>query len=128
MSDVAYSTNDEEFVHREREDALQALANDGRLVEGEIYWEIDVEEVGLAEYISSARVLEFAAEQIYDDVGEAAEDAFIAPQTAHDELDTFIAAWCEKYFGGEVYWRCKGRSRELKVTAEDIAGFAGDQA
>jgi hypothetical protein len=120
----AYSVNDEEFNFDEPGGALQALADDGLLTEGGIYYEIDVEDIDLSHYLHSHRILEFAAESIGDEVGEAAEDAFQASQAAHDELNAFTKAWCEKHFAGERYWRCKGRSREVYVTADDIASMA----
>ncbi len=123
--DKAYSINDEEFTYSTPADALQALADEGRLVEGAIYWEIDVEDARLSDYLEASRILEFAAESIYDDVGEAAEDAFTATQEAQDELNALIAAWCDKHFTGERYWRCRGCSREIKATAADVAEYAG---
>lgn len=123
---VAYSVDGELFRYETPDEALQALYDDGRLVEGDIYYECDTQEVSLADYLASDCILEFAAESIYDDVGEAAEDAFNATQEGHDELNALIAAWCAKHLAGERYWRCTGREREIMVTAEDVARIGGD--
>ena len=122
---VAYSVDGELFRYEEPDEALQALYDDGRLVEGEVYYECDTQEVSLADYLASERILEFASDSIYDDVGEGAEDAFYATPEGHDELNALIAAWCAKHFAGKRYWRCIGREREIRVTAEDVARIGG---
>lgn len=120
--DKAYSTNDAEFNYDSAADALQALADDGELVEGRNYYEIDTAPVSLAEYLEADRILENAGEWIYDDVGEAAEDAFHASKEAEAEWNAFTAAWAEKHLTGR-YWKCVGASRVLTVTAEDVAEY-----
>jgi hypothetical protein len=119
----AYSTNNEDFNYSEVDAVFQALSSEGRLFEGAVYYEADVVAVRLADYLESRRILEFAAESIYDELGEVAESAFQPTQEGHDELNALTAAWCEKHFAGERYWRCRGRSRELKVTAGDVAEY-----
>jgi hypothetical protein len=121
--DKCYSTNNEDFNLTEAGDALDALANKGRLVTGEIYYECDCEPVVIASYLTADRILEQAGEQIYDDIGEAADDAFSASPEAKAELDAFVTAWTEKHIRGH-YWRCVGPSREIKVTAADLAALA----
>lgn len=120
--DKAYSTNDEDFNHDSQSDALQALADDDELVEGRIYYEIDTTSVNLSDYLAADRILKFAAEQVCDDVGEAAEDAFCAAKEAIDEWNVFTKVWAEKHLAARL-WKCVGSSRELKVTAEDVAEY-----
>lgn len=120
--DKAYSTNDEEFNYHDASDALQALADDGELVEGRIYYEIDTQPVSLADYLTADRVLEFASDQVHDDVGEAAEGAFYAGKEAEAEWNAFVTAWAEKHLATGL-WKCIGSSRELKVTAADVVEY-----
>ncbi len=121
--DKAYSTNDEDFNYQDASDALQALADDGELVEGRIYYEIDTAPVNLAEYLEAERILENAAEWIYDEVGEAAEDAYNVSKEAEAEWNALTAAWAAKHLTGRL-WKCVGTSRTLAVTAEDVASHA----
>lgn len=121
--DKAYSTNDEEYNYETPDDALDALHSEGCLYEGKIYYEIDTQPVNLADYLKADRLLEIAAESIYDDVGEAAEDAFYASAEAVAEWNAFSDAWAAKHLSTRV-WKCVGKSSQLKVTAEDVARYA----
>ena len=122
--DKAYSTNDEEYNFCEAGDALDALDSEGRLVEGAIYYEVDTERVNLAEFMKADHILERAEELLYDEIGEAAEDAFLVRDEATDELNALLKAWVAKQLAGTNVWRCVGKSRELRVTAEDVAEHA----
>jgi len=119
----AYSTNGEEYSHTDAGEALQAMADDDALHEGATYYEIDTEAVQLADYLRADRMLEDAEERLYDDIGEAAEDAFAANREAMDELSSLLSVWAEKHLTGH-YWKCVGKPRELKVTAADVAEYA----
>lgn len=119
----AYSTNDEEYKHRDTDGVFDELDSEGRLVEGAIYYEIDVEPVVLSAYLRASRILETAEEMLGDEIGEAAEDAFCVPQEAVQELDDLLNAWVSKHIKG-AYWQGVGKARELKVTAADVASFA----
>jgi hypothetical protein len=119
----AYSTNDEDYRYGDAGEALQAMADDDALHEGATYYEIDTEAVQLADYLRADRILEAAEESLYDDIGEAAEDAFAANAEAMAELSSMLSAWAEKHLSGH-YWKCVGKARELKVTAADVAEYA----
>lgn len=121
--DKCYSTNAEDFNLTEAADALDALASEGRLTVDEIYYECDCEPVVIASYLTADRILEQAAEQIHDDIGEAGEDVFEVSQKAKAEMDAFVTAWTEKHIQGH-YWRCVGQARHIKVTAADVAAHA----
>lgn len=118
-----YSTCNEMFNHSEPDDALRELADDGLLVEGAIYYEGDFELVPFTRYLKADRILEYAGEQIYDEVGESAEDAFTVTKEAEQELDALLSAWADKHLKGQ-YWTGVGMSREIKVTASDVAEHA----
>ena len=119
----AYSTNDEDYRYGDAGEALQAMADDDALHEGATYYEIDTEAVQLADYLRADRILEAAEESLYDDIGEAAEDAFAANAEAMAELSSMLSAWAEKHLSGH-YWKRVGKARELKVTAADVAEYA----
>lgn len=121
--DKAYSINDEEYNYETPGDALDALHDEGRLVEGAIYYEIDTQPVDLADYLEADRILDNAGEWIYDDVGEAGKDAFAVGPEAVAEWDAFTAAWAAKHLPTRC-WKCVGKSTELKVTDEDVARYA----
>ena len=118
----AYSTNDEDYCYGDAGEALQAMADDDALHEGATYYEIDTEAVQLADCLRADRILESAEESLYDDIGEVAEDAFAANKEAMDELSSLLSAWAEKHLSTRL-WKCVGSSRELKVTAADVAEY-----
>jgi hypothetical protein len=119
----AYSLNDEEFRFDDVSDALQALADDGELVEGRHYYEIDCEPRTPADYLSADHILDTCGDQMYDELGECCEDAFTVPPHAVEELNALLATWAAKHLSGR-YWLCVGESRELTVTAEDVAEYS----
>jgi len=119
--DTAYSTDDEDFRYQEPDEAIDALEGDGRLMEGAVYYEIDTEAVDLAAFMDAEMILENAEDQLYGEVGEAAEDAYAASKEAVAELNALLKAWVAKHLAGTNVWRCVGKSREVYVTAEDVA-------
>lgn len=119
----AYSIDGENFTFDSPDEAMQAMYDDERLIEGAVYYEIDIEDVVLADYLKADRILESANESLHDDIGEAAEYSFNPSREGHDELNALLAVWCEKHLSGERYWRCRGKDRELVVTAEDVANI-----
>lgn len=118
-----YSTNGEDFNYTDVGEVLDAMDNDGNLVEGAVYYEHDSEVVRFTHYLNAARLLEYAEEQLCDEVGEAGEDAFLVGVDATEQLDSLLSAWVAKHLKGQ-YWRCVGKRREIKVTASDVAEHA----
>ena len=118
-----YSTNDEEYSHTEPDEALQELADQDRLVEGAVYYECDSAPVELASYLHIDSLLDDAEARAYDELGECAEDAFSISKEAAEELDAAIKEWAKKHLSDRRFWKCVGKSREIRVTAEDIAAF-----
>lgn len=119
----AYSTNDEEFNYASAGEALQALADDGELVEGRSYYEIETEPVDMATRLRSRHVLEAAEEWLYEEIGDAAMDTYSVTKEAADEWDAFVEAWAAKHISARC-WRCVGHSKRLEVTADDVAEHA----
>lgn len=123
--EVAYSTNGEEFIYMTASEALEALASAELLTEGYTYYEHDVEIAPFSRYLCAENVLEAAGDKMYEEIGEAAEDAFYATDEAVKELNALLDQWADKHLNG-VYWRCVGEERELHVTAADVAEY-GEQ-
>lgn len=121
--DKCYSTDGENFNFTEASEALQDLNGEGELFEGRTYYESDCEQVSLTRYLSAHQVLEWAEERMADEFGELSEDAFSVDGEATSELDALLAAWAEKHLRGR-YWRGVGETREIKVTAGDVAEYA----
>lgn len=120
----AYSINDEEFNFDDPWDAMDELNRAGNLVEGAVYYEIDTKRVDPLEFLRAERILEEAEERLYDAIGEAAEDFYSVTTGAAAELDALLGEWAKKHLSDRHAWRCVGKSRELKVTAEDVASHA----
>lgn len=119
----AYSVNQEEWNYTDASEVLEALRDDGRLVEGQVYWESDTETVQPERFLSVERLLEDAEERMYDELGEVAEDAFSVSVAAKLELDELLKAWTRKHVT-DRYWIGTGKVREVRVTAADVAEYA----
>lgn len=121
--DKAYSINQKEWGYTEAGEALEALRDDDRLVEGQVYWESDTEAVQPEKYLSVESLLEDAEDRMYDELGEVAEDAFSASVAAKLELHELLKEWTRKHIAGP-YWIRTGKVREVRVTAADVAEYA----
>ncbi len=121
--DKAYSINQEEWGYTKAGEALEALRDDDRLVEGQVYWESDTEAVQPEKYLSVESLLEDAEDRMYDELGEVAEDAFSVSVAAKLELHELLKEWTRKHIAGR-YWICTGKVREVRVTAADVAEYA----
>lgn len=124
MTDKAYSINDEDFLFADAWDALDALAQEGLLCEGQVYYEVDTAPIDPCEFLRAERILEEAEERLGDEIGDAADHAYSVDSEAVAELDAALRAWTEKHLSDVRLWRCIGESRELKVTADDVAEHA----
>ena len=122
-TEVAYSTNDEDFNYTSLDELLSYLEADGELYTGKVYYEIDTAPVDLSSYLSASRLLDQAEDQLYGDIGEAAEDAFYASKEAIFELQTYLEAWTDKHLSKARYWQCVGKSRKRVITEKDIANY-----
>lgn len=121
--DRKFSTDGEMFDYDDAAEAMQALDDSGELEIGRAYYSTEFEPVDLAHYLDADAALETAQERLYDEIGEAAEDAYDASKEAIDELSNLMKAWAAKHFKDRGYWRAVGKTTEHHVTAEDIAKF-----
>jgi hypothetical protein len=118
--EVAYSTNDEEFIYDDVGDVLDALDCDGWLEVGQVYYEIDVVPCNPREFLQAGLILENADQMAYDELGETSEDLFAVGTEAEAELQALLDAWADKHLAGTRLWKCVGKSRGCVVTEEDL--------
>jgi hypothetical protein len=119
----AYSIDGETFDLENEFYALQALDEAGRLTEGAVYYEIYTKPVDPCEYMNADMLLDQAQDSLCNDIGEAGLEFFYADSNAFAELDALLATWAAKHLSDRTAWKCVGKARKIKVTAEDIAEF-----
>lgn len=121
MSGKCYSLNDEDFNHDELGDLIAGM-DDPKV--GDVYWEADCRTVTSADAVGNVdHILEEMDQCMYEELGEVFGNDFSeAPQEAKDELNTLLKAWVEKHINLGRYWKIEGKSRECKLTAEDLEG------
>jgi hypothetical protein len=115
-----YSTNNEDFRHTDFGDLLAALEDDGALEVGTVYYEADFRRIAVTELVSAPLVLEQMEERLYDLVGECAEDGITPKEGAEQALKALLADWAEKHTNLSTFYRVVGKSRELRITADDL--------
>ncbi|MCR6700894.1 MAG: hypothetical protein NVV68_06980 [Dokdonella sp.] len=120
-----YSTNDEDFIYHDVGDVLDALAADGELEAGRIYFEGDFTRIAHSYVLNAAEILERADEILFEEVGETADEQFTsATQASKDELQALLVAWAEKWIGPVNGFMVVGKTRERRVTEEDVKEYA----
>jgi len=66
-------------------------------------------------------IIESLDEQAYEEIGEVFDNEFSnVTQEAKAELFALLATWADKHVSLERYWKITGKSREMKLTAEDL--------
>lgn len=118
--DICYSVNDEDFNLTSVGDVLDTLDDEGRLEEGAVYWEADCRRMQAGDVISVDQVIENMGERLYDEVGEIFDDYPDVTPEAKEELKDYLHAWVEKHADPARYWLVVGKSREKRVTADDL--------
>lgn len=115
-----YSTNDEDFKFTDFSDLIEELESNGDLAVGVTYYEADFRRITAKDIVSINRVVEDMDERLYDLVGEAAEDGIDVSNEAVEELEAFLVQWGDKHAATSRYYTIVGKSREMKIAAEDI--------
>lgn len=115
-----YATDDSDFNFTEFGDLLDAIASEGPLEVGTIYYEADFRPVTVSDVVDVNRVIEDIDERLYDIAGESAEDGLNVSDEAVQELKSFLAQWATKHSDLKRYYKIVGKSREMKITEEDI--------
>ena len=92
--------------------------------EGDVYYEADAVRCTSAEGINAHTVdllLESMDEQMYDEVGECYNnECSDVSDEAKQELRALIEAWAQKHINLSRFWKIKGKSRECRLTKEDL--------
>ena len=122
--DICYSVNEEEFNLTSVGDVFDTLEDEGRMEEGAVYYEADCRRMQASDVVSVEQVLDDMGERLYEEVGEIADDYPAVTPEAKDELKAFLHAWVENHADPSQYWIVVGKTREKRVTADDLTGNA----
>lgn len=121
MSKKCYSLNDDDFNHDELGDLFDELEGNDELIVGHVYYEADCHVPSTDNALDVAAILEAADEQMYDLIGEVYDNAFgEASPDARDELKALLNIWAEKHVSLDRYWVIDGKTREMRVTEDDV--------
>ena len=121
MNQKCYSLNDEDFNFSEAGDLFDALYGDGELTAGHVYYEADCHTPTTDNVLDVGSILQEADEKMHDRIGDIYDDEFSkASPDAQAELQALLNAWAEKHVRIDRYWIIDGKSRELRVTEEDV--------
>ena len=120
-SQKCYSTDDEEFNYSDPQEVFEGLDGLGELTAGRVYYEADCHTPSTDNMLDVDSLLENADEQMYDLIGEVYDSEFSeASPNARAELQDLLNAWAAKHVSLSRYWVIDGKSRELKVTEDDV--------
>lgn len=124
MADLCYSLDDETFNFNRFGDLLDSFACDGELEVGRVYYEADCENLTTEYMVDDSAIyslLERLDEDLFEEVGEVSDCDFtsVTPD-ARAELLELVRAWARKHADVSHYWRIIGKTREKRLTAEDI--------
>lgn len=118
---LCYSTDDEMFDHDDFGSMLNAM-DDPRV--GDTYYEADCRTMAAADFADNSAIyalLEHMDEDLFEEVGEVADNDFTEVSTeAKEELRALVQSWVEKHVNVSSYWGIVGKSRERKLTADDL--------
>lgn len=117
-----YSHDNENFNHDSLGDLLDSMVEPAV---GDVYYEADCRPLTHADVVRRHEVdsiLEQWDEQAYEEIGEVFDNEFSnVTQEAKAELLALLTAWADKHVSLGRYWKITGKSREMKLTAEDLA-------
>lgn len=118
---TCYSSNDEEFNFDELGDLIDHM-DDPQV--GDVYYEADAVRCTSVDGINSHTVdsiLENMDERMYDEIGECYDnECSDVSDEAKQELRSMIEAWAQKHINLSRFWRIKGKSRECRLSKEDL--------
>lgn len=117
-----YSTDDETFNNDCLGDLIDGM-DDPQV--GDTYYEADCVTLAPTEGINSWTVdsiLENMDEQVWEEMGECYDSTYTdVSDEAKAELRILLEAWATKHIDLSRYWKIVGKTRECKLTAEDLA-------
>jgi hypothetical protein len=121
MTNKCYSLNDEDFNYSSFGELLSIM--DEPMV-GVTYWEADCKTMTTEDVMSVHTVnslLEGMDEQAYEEIGEVYDnECSDVSDEAKAELQALISAWATKHINLGRFWKIVGKTRECKLTAEDL--------
>lgn len=115
-----YSADDETFNCEGLGELLDQLEEPS---EGQTYYAAEFRRLRAAAFLPRIdNMLEDCDAQLFDDVGEHADELFSDAQAeAREELRQYFRAWIERHVNVGKFSSIVGRSRELQLTADDLA-------
>jgi hypothetical protein len=120
-SELCYSLDNEEFNYSEIGEVIDMM-DDPKV--DDTYYEADCVRLTPTDGINSYTVdsiLENMDERIYDQVGECYDNQCSdVSDEAKAELLAMLEAWAKKHIDLSNYWQIVGKTRECKLTAEDL--------
>jgi hypothetical protein len=121
-SQKCYSTDDEEFNYSDPQEVFEGLDGLGELTAGRVYYEADCHTPSTDNVLDVDSLLENADKQLYYQIGEVYDsNAFSeASPDARAELQALLNAWAAKHISLSGYLVIDGKSRELRVTEDDV--------
>lgn len=118
---VFYSSDNESFNEDSLGDLIDSM-DDPQV--GDTYYEADGEKLTPTDGIHDwtvGEILENMDELISDDIGEIYDNTCSqVSDEAKAELRSLLEAWATKHIDLSNYWRISGKSRERKLTADDL--------
>ena len=122
---TCYSLDDETFNHDSLGELLDDMAGDeDGLYVGRPYYEANCEVMTtehLADDSAVYSLLERMDEDLFEEVGEISDNDFtsVSPE-ARAELLALVRGWVDKHVNVSRYWRIVGKSRQQRLTAEEV--------
>lgn len=121
MSKKCYSLDNEDFNYDDLGVLFDELEGSDGLIVGRVYYEADCHTPTTDNALDVDSLLESADGQMYFLFGETYDNEFSeASPDARAELQDLLKAWAAKHVSLERYWVIDGKSRELRVTEEDV--------
>jgi hypothetical protein len=118
---VFYSSDNESFNEDSLGDLIDGM-DDPQV--GDTYYEADGAKLKPTDGINKwtvGEILENMDERISDDIGEIYDNTCSqVSDEAKAELHSLLEAWATKHIDLSNYWRISGKSRECKLTADDL--------
>jgi hypothetical protein len=121
--DLCYSLDEETFNYQDLADVLQALDDQGALVEGATFYEGEAVRHAPSYYFDIDSLIEGMGERAYDDAGEYADTFPDLTKEKSVELQTLIETWLDANV--EVRFYAVRDTRKATVTADMLAEHRG---
>lgn len=124
MSKLCFSADGEIFNATEKDEILDSLFSDDRLlVIGARYWSADLVRPKASSFFDVETILDAAQQAAYELCAEHAEDFLCdVGEDAKNELSRLISGWAEKHAPPVNFWLAQNIT-EHAIDQEEINGF-----